>query len=273
MSAPSRLPALAVLGAAFAAVLPASADAPKPAYHVGDAVSGVAAKDVEGRDWSLAAARDLTDETALEAVRTAAADYGAKPDAKAGDALGELSGLKDASGAPDPALRLELARKIGRPFGLFPSEKVVEGWKTLGDAAAWVRGSATAPIVLMWWSPKCPTSARYEERIAEIFAQTGARVFPVASNHGDDDASIKTYLETKGIPYRVLIDRQGALADRFGAKRTPHCFLLDEKDTLRYSGQIDDDRDEGQRADWLLAAVRAVADGRQPDVLVTSPKG
>jgi hypothetical protein len=260
--------ALAVLTA-----VPALAAEGKLAYHVGDAVPEIAAKDVDGADWTLAAARDISDAKALEAVRKAATDYGGKADAKAEDALDGLAGLQGADGSPDLALRKEFARKVGKPYGLFPTDALVQGWRTFGDVAGWVKGCATAPIVLMWWSPKCPTSAKYEERIEEVLGETKARIFPVATNFQDDDESIRAYLQAKGIPYRVLIDREATLADRFGAKRTPHVFVLDEKNHLRYSGQVDDDGDEGARANWLLDALKAVVDGQQPNVLMTEPKG
>jgi peroxiredoxin len=266
---------IAILVAALgAAALPAfAADPKKPEFQIGDAVPEAATKDTEGGTWSLADARSVTAEKALEAVRKVAAGYGAAGTAAADTALDSLSGLKASDGTPDAAKRMEMAKKAGRPFGLLPSEETVAGWKTLGDVAGWVAGGAQSPIVLVWWSPKCPTSTRYEERVYAIARETGARFFAVASNQNDDDASIAAYVQGKGYPFRVLADREGALADRFGAKRTPHVFVLDEKNVLRYSGQIDDDADGESRANWLRDAVRAIADGQPVNVLVTAPKG
>jgi len=277
---------LLIAFAALAAALPALAEEPRPAgpkppaapsapppppkaaVRVGDSVDDIATKDLDGAEWRLSTARTVTEEAALAAARAAAAELGGAADLKAEAALDELPGLKE-----DPAKRAEFAKALGKPFGLFASDEVAGGWKTLGDAAGWVRTGAAAPVVLMWWSPKCPTSAKYEERIVEILQKTGARLFPVATNFADDDASIRAYLQGKGIPYRVLIDREAVLADRFGAKRTPHVFVFDAKGTLRYSGAVDDDKEEG-RADWLLSALEAIADGGRPvEVLMTEPKG
>jgi peroxiredoxin len=262
-----------LLAASFL-VLPASAAEDTGAtYRIGQAVADFSARDLDGAEWRLSDARSIDDERALTAVKKVAIEYGAKAESKADEALAGLSGLKGTEQTPAEGLRMEFARKVGLNFGLFPSAKTVEGWKTLGDAAAWIKSGATAPIVLVWWSPKCPTSARYEDRYLEMFAETGARFLPVATNHTDDDASIHAYLESKDLPYRVLVDRDAAIADRFGAKRTPHVFVLDETNTLRYSGAVDNLRDEGERADWLLAALKAIGEGQPVEVLMTDPKG
>jgi hypothetical protein len=271
----TRTALLALAAALLATAPPAFADPPKaPPAHVGDVVAEAAAKDVDGGAWSLADARSVTAEKALDAVRKVAAGYGAPADAKAETPLASLSGLAAEGGSVDSVRRMEMAKKVGKPFGLLPSEETVAGWTTLGDAAGWVAGASDAPIVLVWWSPKCPTSMRYEERVHALARNTGARFFAVASNHNDDDASIKSYAQEKGYSFRILLDREGALVDRFGAKKTPHVFVLDEKNVLRYSGQIDDDaEDDERRANWLGDALRAVADGQPVNVLVTAPKG
>ena len=100
----------------------------------------------------------------------------------------------------------------------------------------------------------------------------------IASNQvGETDAEVKDYVEGSGFPYPVLLDREQLACNILGGKRTPHVFLLDAKNTLRYSGSIDDDpsaeKEATARAHWLEDAIKSVAESREVNVLMTSPKG
>ncbi|MHC4129834.1 MAG: thioredoxin domain-containing protein [Planctomycetota bacterium] len=69
----------------------------------------------------------------------------------------------------------------------------------------------------------------------------------------------------------MLIDRDGKVGHLYGAKRTPHMFVVDAKGILRYQGAIDDDSsgDKGDRAtNYVVQAVRQIAAGDTvtPDV-------
>jgi hypothetical protein len=51
------------------------------------------------------------------------------------------------------------------------------------------------------------------------------------------DAYVK---EQGAAPTHVILDEDGAIGRLYGAKTTPHMFLIDEKGTLVYAGAIDD---------------------------------
>jgi hypothetical protein len=252
----------------------ASADAPKP-YAVGDTVQDFAARDVDGKDVSLAALRAISPEQAMEAAKAAAAAFGGK-DAKAETAIDDLAGVKK-DGAVDPALRLAYLKAAGRPFGLVACPKVSDGVKTLADVAKWITDSAGGPLVLVVWSAKCPMVKLYAARLSALLADTGARVLPLAANVTENDDEIKEALAKSGDPYRVVVDREQKVCDLLGGKKTPHVFLLDGKNVLRYAGAIDDDPNEEKGAakqEWLKQAIQVVAAGKGTiKVLQTAPEG
>src|SRR5262245_58573233 len=153
----NRLPRALALGLALALSAPAFAaeDAhPKP-YAIGDAVADFTLKDMDGKEFTLSAARSMTADKALAAVKAAAKAAGAA-DAKPEDATDALPGLKGEGGV-DASKRLEWIRGLGFEQGLVPGEAAAAKLKTLGDAAKWLEASATAPIVLMCWKAGCPT--------------------------------------------------------------------------------------------------------------------
>ncbi|MHC4102825.1 MAG: thioredoxin domain-containing protein, partial [Planctomycetota bacterium] len=77
--------------------------------------------------------------------------------------------------------------------------------------------------------------------------------------------------KTHKIDAPVLIDRDGKVGHLYGAKRTPHLFVIDAEGVLRYQGAIDDDQrgDKGEKAtNYVVQAVRQIVAGETvaPDI-------
>jgi hypothetical protein len=256
-----------------------AADPASSPVAIGKPVPDFSRKSIDGRPFSLSSARAITKESALAAVLEAAKAFGAADGkTKPEDAIDALPGVKDEKGTVDPEKRAQFLQQAARPAGLVARGKAVEGLKTLGDVAEWVAKSNEAPIVLMQWSSHCPTSKAYEERLVDLFSRTNARIYMLASNQsGETDEEVKAYVEDDAHPFQILLDRDLLVCDILGGKRTPHVFLLDAKNVLRYAGSIDDDpveeKEASARAHWLEDAIVAVAENREVNVLMTSPKG
>jgi peroxiredoxin len=80
-------------------------------------------------------------------------------------------------------------------------------------------------------------------------------------------------LEEKGAtPTAVLLDGKGKVGKLYGAKATPHMFVIDPKGTLLYKGAIDD-KPTTDKADVLDAKnyVRAALDEAMAGKPVTTP--
>ncbi|MDR5739964.1 MULTISPECIES: thioredoxin family protein [unclassified Caballeronia] len=89
-----------------------------------------------------------------------------------------------------------------------------------------------------------------------------------ASIHTDDafDRMIEVASEWR-LPFPYLHDETQNVARAYGAVCTPECFGFDSALRLRYRGRIDASRKEplpDARRD-LYEAMRAIADGREPD--------
>jgi hypothetical protein len=245
-------------------------------YAIGDVVEGVVAKDLDGKEFSLATARSMNTDKALEAVKAAAKAAGAT-DPKPEDPIDGLASLKGEGGV-DAAKRLAWVRGLGFEHGLVPGPDTAEKVKTLGDAAKWLEASANAPIVFMCWKAGCPTTKQYQERIAAVFGDGKARLYVLAVGAKEDDAALKAHVSGHDLGWRVLDDRQHKITARLGGRKTPHMFVLDAKNALRYSGAIDDqlhgkDKSAEDATPYLASALEAVAKGTAPWVQVTEPVG
>jgi hypothetical protein len=103
-------------------------------------------------------------------------------------------------------------------------------------------------LMVMFSCNTCPYVVKNQQRTVEIcnFAkgkQIG--VIVVNSNEGkreDDDSftAMKDYYKTQQYNWFYTVDANNVVADAFGAKRTPECFLFNKEAKLVYHGAIDD---------------------------------
>jgi len=108
-------------------------------------------------------------------------------------------------------------------------------------------------VVLEWNNPNCPfVQKHYTSGNMQALQQknTGAGVVWLAVNstsegHSDYMAPAKLsawFAEQKATPTAVLMDPKGEIGRAYGAKVTPHMYVIDAKGTLVYAGAIDDKR-------------------------------
>lgn len=282
------LSAALVLAAALAAPFvlggpPArAADAPAapavaPGLRIGEPLPAFEAVDLDGvplRSEDLRTA--LSPDAALALVNDAAKTLGATAALAADTGLASVPALA-ADGAVDKAKVVALAGAAGRRLGLVADETVVGPWTKVADVVAWLQAAETAPVVLLCWSPKCPTSKAYEERIFAAVAKHRARLYALGCNATDAPEDMKGYVATKELPLRVLVDTAQKVTDALGGKRTPHAFVFDAKNVLRYAGTIDNDlamaEPDEKRIPYFERALAALADGQLPEIWMTRPEG
>jgi hypothetical protein len=106
----------------------------------------------------------------------------------------------------DVARKTAFVQAAWRRYGLVASDANTKDLVTLADVAKRIVDAAAAPIVLFAWSSSCPTIALYADRLFEIFATSGARVFPFACNAEETVESIRAAIAEKKLPYRILVD-------------------------------------------------------------------
>lgn len=79
-------------------------------------------------------------------------------------------------------------------------------------------------------------------------------------------------------PTHVLLDPDGVVGRLYGAKTTPHMFIIDRDGTLIYQGAIDDTNsanvsDIDGAVNYVTATFTALNAGETPDPAVTKPYG
>ncbi len=117
----------------------------------------------------------------------------------------------------------------------------------------------------------CPYVKLSESRIKELSKVTkDNKVGFILLNsneaqRADEDSydEMKKYAKSQGYDFYYVVDKNSAVANSFGASRTPHCFLFDKKG-LVYRGAIDDNIKSAAEAKehFLKDAIVAVGTGK-----------
>jgi len=131
-------------------------------------------------------------------------------------------------------------------------------------------------VVLEWYNPGCPFVKKFYEggkmqEFQKDVVASGAVWLVI--NTGGHKLENATYY-----PGTVIQDENQSIGRAFDAKVTPHCFVIDGKGILVYKGAIDSissskSADIEKANNYVLAAVKAVKEGKSPEVTSTKPYG
>jgi peroxiredoxin len=145
------------------------------------------------------------------------------------------------------------------------------------------------PVVLEWNNPGCPFVQKHYDSGNMQATQAKAKSMGAAwltINSGAPGkqgymtgAQAKAFVaKEKAQPTAYLLDPQGRVGKGYGAKTTPHMYLIDASGRLVYQGGIDDKptADKADIADarnHLLAALGEVKAGKKVSVPESRPYG
>ncbi len=138
-------------------------------------------------------------------------------------------------------------------------------------------------IVIVFWCNHCPYVIGSEDRLNKFYADYASRGVALAAinsneteNHpGDSFDNMKLRAREKGFAFPYPRDESQKVALAYGALRTPHFYVFDQKLALRYTGRMDDNpRTPGaEKTHELRDAVDALLAGRELKIAVTNPIG
>lgn len=144
-------------------------------------------------------------------------------------------------------------------------------------------------VVLEWTNAECPFVKKHYgggnmQKTQAYAAEKGAVWISVISSAegkqgyvSDEEAGALT-MERNAKPAHILRDPKGELGHLYGAKTTPHLFVIDAEGKVAYQGAIDsestaDPADIEGATNYVTAALDALAAGKQPKVSESQPYG
>ena len=127
-------------------------------------------------------------------------------------------------------------------------------------------------VVLVFTCNGCPVAKAYEQRMVEFqnaYEDKGVRLVAINVNNGERDElpAMKERAEEKEFNFAYVDDPSQESARQYGARVTPHVFVLDKDRKLAYVGAFDDNQDADKvEAHYVSDAVDALLAGRAPEV-------
>jgi len=144
-------------------------------------------------------------------------------------------------------------------------------------------------VVLEWTNPDCPfvrkhygsgnmqaLQSRWEAK--EVVWLTICSSAPGQQGYYKADDARKNLEKSKAAPTAYLIDGDGKVGRTYGARTTPHMYVIDPKGVLIYAGAIDD-KPSTKQADikgatnYVQACLEAAMAGKPVSTRTTTPYG
>jgi peroxiredoxin len=111
-----------------------------------------------------------------------------------------------------------------------------------------------APAVVVFMCNSCPFAKAFEDRVNQLaasYAKKGVKFYSINSSSDAYPAealgAMKERAAAKGFTFAYLKDGNSAIAKAYGARVTPHVFVVDGKGTVRYRGYVDDSAKSDER--------------------------
>lgn len=133
-------------------------------------------------------------------------------------------------------------------------------------------------VVLEWLNQECPWSRKARPEMKRLYEkyQDHKNVvwFGVDSTAGRKAADNEKYVKDEHIPYTILMDPDGKVGQLYGAKTTPHIFVIADG-KLVYAGALHNNQSgrEAETRNYLDEALTAVLAGEKVPLAETKPWG
>lgn len=144
-------------------------------------------------------------------------------------------------------------------------------------------------VVLEWTNPGCPFVKKFynvgamQKQQADAVAKDVVWLTINSSAEGkqgnvDAKAANEYIVETKSAQTAYLLDAEGTLGTLYGAKTTPHMYVIDKKGVLAYAGAIDSikttsSKDIDKATNYVSAAIESLIAGTPIAVASTQAYG
>ena len=171
---------------------------------------------------------------------------------------------------------------VGQPAPAFTVTDASGKSRSLADFAGKV-------VVLEWWNHQCPFVGKHYgsgnmQRLQKEWTAKGVVWLTVSSSgpgqqgYVDQATAAALMKEKGGAPTAVLLDHDGKVGRAYGAKTTPHMFVVDAKGRVVYAGGIDDkpstdQADIATATNHVAAALAEVQAGKPVTLASSQPYG
>ena len=129
----------------------------------------------------------------------------------------------------------------------------------------------------------CPWVDAWEDRyisVSKLSQKKGVGMIAInpnqgSRNKGDGMVDMQTRAKKAKYDFYYTLDKESKLASAFGASKTPHIYLFNNKGTLVYRGAIDDNARKPKKVKkaYLMDAIDAMVAGEKIEMASTKALG
>lgn len=120
--------------------------------------------------------------------------------------------------------------------------------------------------VVVFVSAKCPCSASHEEILKNLSKDYKEFNFVGVHSNSDEtpDVTFKHFSES-ALPFSVIQDEKNTLANKLGALKTPHAFVLNQNGEVIYQGGVTDSHvGPNAKKQFLKEVLEDLRQGKEP---------
>lgn len=144
-------------------------------------------------------------------------------------------------------------------------------------------------IVLEWFNKDCPYVKKHYgsnnmQSLQKTYTDKNVVWYSIVSSakgkqgHETPEDTLKTVASNKSSATAVLLDETGTVGKAYGAKTTPHMFVIDPNGVVAYAGGIDDNDSSSPRViasskNFVAAALDAGLAKKKIEVASARPYG
>lgn len=154
--------------------------------------------------------------------------------------LGIAGAFPTAQGAIEKIQGKDLMTGKNAEYFLDPSSLPSE---TLTHSALNAPSRTKKATVVVFLSAKCPCSQSHETVLKELYRDFNGPEFEFVGVHSNADEDLdftQNHFKNAALPFRILQDEQAKIADRLGAYKTPHVYVIGKGNEILFQGGVDD---------------------------------
>ena len=141
-------------------------------------------------------------------------------------------------------------------------------------------------FIVVFTANTCPIAEKYEDRLIALGKKYNSVGYPVIAINanipgvlaGDGYEKMQKRAKTKGFTFPYLFDEGQKITDQYGARVTPHVFLLKKEESglkVMYTGAVDNDTEDVNPDKTLFVenAIASLEAGKEIEVASTKAIG
>lgn len=187
-----------------------------------------------------------------------------------------------------------LSLALAAPLSSLAAAKVNEGAPTFEVKDAQGKAHRLADykgkwVVLEWYNKDCPYVKKHYgsgnmQKLQGEFTGKGVQWLTVISSakgtqgYLEPKEALQVATEAKAASTAILLDEKGVMGRAYGAKTTPHMFVINPEGKVVYAGAIDDNDSASPEViakskNYVASALAAGLEGKPIEVSSTRPYG